>query len=152
VVYSSDDNLCFLADIDQCVQRPESNYANTEKSKFYQKSVTFLTYEDPFCCNKPQIKICPSNENTTQLIWIHAVHLDWLDLLLHYHIPHPMSLLRTSGFSRTCAPATLFFFLLATDLLGSCVCVERGLSTRVGKAWMNDRQTHTQESLCGIWM
>jgi hypothetical protein len=40
----------------------------------------------------------------------------------------------------------------AADLLGPCVCVERGLSTRVGKAWMDDRQTHTQESLCGIWM
>jgi hypothetical protein len=39
---------------------------------------------------------------------------------------------------------------IAADLLGPCVCVERGLSTRVGKAWMNDRQTHTQESLCGI--
>jgi hypothetical protein len=40
----------------------------------------------------------------------------------------------------------------AADLLGPCVCVERGLSTWVGKAWMNDRQTHRQESLCGIWM
>ena len=38
----------------------------------------------------------------------------------------------------------------AADLLGPCVCVERGLSMRVGKVWMNDRQTHTQESLCGI--
>jgi hypothetical protein len=38
----------------------------------------------------------------------------------------------------------------AADLLGPCVCVERGLSTRVGKAWMNERQTHTQESLFGI--
>ena len=41
-------------------------------------------------------------------------------------------------------------YMFAADLLGPCVCVERGLSTRVGKAWMNDRQTHTQESLCGI--
>ena len=39
---------------------------------------------------------------------------------------------------------------LAADLLGPCVCVERGFSTLVGKAWMNDRQTHTQESLCEI--
>ena len=31
------------------------------------------------------------------------------------------------------------------DLLGPCVCVERGLSTRVGKAWMDDRQTHAGE-------
>jgi hypothetical protein len=40
----------------------------------------------------------------------------------------------------------------AADLLGPCVCVERGLSTRVGKAWMSDKQTdtHTQESSCGI--
>jgi hypothetical protein len=33
----------------------------------------------------------------------------------------------------------------ATDPLGPCVCLERGLSTRVGKVWMNDRQTHTGE-------
>jgi hypothetical protein len=39
---------------------------------------------------------------------------------------------------------------IAADLFGPCVCVERGLSTRVGKVWMDDRQTHTQESLCGI--
>jgi hypothetical protein len=38
----------------------------------------------------------------------------------------------------------------AVDSLGPCVCVERGLSTRVGKAWMSDKQTHTQESSCGI--
>ena len=31
------------------------------------------------------------------------------------------------------------------DSLGPCVCVERGLSTRVGKAWMSDKQTHTGE-------
>jgi hypothetical protein len=40
----------------------------------------------------------------------------------------------------------------AADLLGPCVCVERGLSSRVGKAWMSDKQTHTQESSCGIWV
>ena len=33
----------------------------------------------------------------------------------------------------------------AADLLGPYVCVERGLSTRVGKAWMDDRQTHAGE-------
>jgi hypothetical protein len=38
----------------------------------------------------------------------------------------------------------------AADLLGPCVCVERGLSMRVGKAWMSGKQTHTQESSCGI--
>ncbi|EDL36641.1 mCG1041629 [Mus musculus] len=27
----------------------------------------------------------------------------------------------------------------ATDPLGPCVCVEQGLSTWVGKAWMNDK-------------
>jgi hypothetical protein len=43
-----------------------------------------------------------------------------------------------------------FTSFLAADLLGPCVCVERGLSTRVGKAWMSNKQTHTQESSCGI--
>ncbi|EDL38697.1 mCG1039706 [Mus musculus] len=35
----------------------------------------------------------------------------------------------------------------AADLLGPYVCVERGLSTRVGKAWMmTDR--HTRRRVC----
>jgi hypothetical protein len=33
----------------------------------------------------------------------------------------------------------------AIDLLGPCVCVEQGLSMRVGKVWMSDKQTHTGE-------
>jgi hypothetical protein len=38
--------------------------------------------------------------------------------------------------------------LSAADLLGPCVWVERGLSTRVGKAWMSDKQTHTHRRVC----
>ena len=40
------------------------------------------------CCSKSPTQICPSNENTTQLIWIHAVCLDWAILPLHYHLPN----------------------------------------------------------------
>ena len=64
----------------------------------------------PWCCAKSPSQICPGNENTTQLIWIHAVRLDWADLPLHYHLPHLMRPLRTCHFSRLCASALLFFF------------------------------------------
>uniref|UniRef100_A0A8C8URH5 G-protein coupled receptors family 3 profile domain-containing protein n=1 Tax=Peromyscus maniculatus bairdii TaxID=230844 RepID=A0A8C8URH5_PERMB len=34
-------------DMDQCMKCPESHYANTEKNHCLQKTVTFLTYDDP---------------------------------------------------------------------------------------------------------
>jgi hypothetical protein len=42
----------------------------------------------PHCCDKSPAQICPSNKNTTQLIWIHAVCLDWADWPLYYHLLH----------------------------------------------------------------
>ena len=33
--------------MDQCVQCPESHYANSEKNHCLQKSVSFLAYEEP---------------------------------------------------------------------------------------------------------
>ena len=63
-----------------------------------------------------ELQICRGNENMTQLIWIHAVHLDWPDLLLHYHLPYLWDPLdRTCSFSRPCA--LLFFFLLLFCIL-----------------------------------
>ena len=35
------------------------------------------------CCSKSPTQICPANENKTQLILIHAVHLDWADLPIY---------------------------------------------------------------------
>ena len=64
------------------------------------------------CCHKSPTQICPSNENTTQLIWICTMCLDWADLPLHYHLFHFMRLLRTCSLSRPCASAQLFFFFL----------------------------------------
>ncbi|XP_052616404.1 vomeronasal type-2 receptor 116-like [Peromyscus californicus insignis] len=34
-------------DMDQCMKCPESHYANTEKNHCFQKTVTFLNYDDP---------------------------------------------------------------------------------------------------------
>jgi hypothetical protein len=41
-----------------------------------------------YSCGNLPTQICRSNENTTQLIWMPAGHLDWADLPLHYHLPH----------------------------------------------------------------
>ena len=54
---------------------------------FLSSSIVIEHFSDYFCSKSPT-QICPGNENTTQLIWIHAVCLDWADLLLHYHLPH----------------------------------------------------------------
>ena len=40
------------------------------------------------CRGKSPTQMCPGNENTTQLICIHAVCLNWANLPLHYHHPH----------------------------------------------------------------
>ena len=58
------------------------------------------------CCIKSPTQLCPGNENTTQLIWIQAVCLDWT-------LPSSTSMrnLRTWDFSRPCA-LFLFAFLL----------------------------------------
>ncbi|XP_028622255.1 vomeronasal type-2 receptor 116-like isoform X1 [Grammomys surdaster] len=43
----ADNEISNETDVDQCVKCPESHYANTEKNICYQKSVSFLSYEDP---------------------------------------------------------------------------------------------------------
>ena len=77
-----------------------------------------------WCFGKSPTQICPSNENTTQLIWIHAVRLDWADLLLHYHLPHlwdPLELavspghvlllcFSSSSFISVSSPSSIFSF------------------------------------------
>uniref|UniRef100_A0A338P7D4 Vomeronasal 2, receptor 95 n=1 Tax=Mus musculus TaxID=10090 RepID=A0A338P7D4_MOUSE len=47
-------------DVDQCVKCPESHYANTEKSNCFQKSVSFLAYEDPLGMVLVSIALCLS--------------------------------------------------------------------------------------------
>uniref|UniRef100_A0A8C6N4L0 Vomeronasal 2, receptor 95 n=1 Tax=Mus spicilegus TaxID=10103 RepID=A0A8C6N4L0_MUSSI len=47
-------------DVDQCVKCPESHYANTEKSNCFQKSVSFLAYEDPLGTVLVSIALCLS--------------------------------------------------------------------------------------------
>ena len=53
------------------------------------KSLFFLNFKIMLmCCSKSPTQISRGNENSTQLTWIQAVHLDWADLPLHYHLPH----------------------------------------------------------------
>ena len=51
---------------------------------FYLRLVEFKS----ICCGKSPTQISLGNENTTHLIWLHAVCLDWAVLPLHYHLPH----------------------------------------------------------------
>jgi hypothetical protein len=56
---------------------------------FYLRVVEFKSkHWVPCYCSKSPTQICPSNGNTTQLISIHAVHLKWAGLQLHYHVQH----------------------------------------------------------------
>ncbi|XP_060232239.1 vomeronasal type-2 receptor 116-like [Meriones unguiculatus] len=43
----ADNEISNETDMDQCVMCPESHYANSEKNHCLQKSVSFLSYEDP---------------------------------------------------------------------------------------------------------
>ncbi|EDL12443.1 hypothetical protein D430014M15, isoform CRA_a [Mus musculus] len=43
----ADNEISNETDMDQCVQCPESHYANSEKNHCLQKSVSFLAYEEP---------------------------------------------------------------------------------------------------------
>ena len=53
----------------------------------YESQIQQTISLSPMCCSKSPTQICPGSENTTQLIWVHAVHLYWTDLPLHYHPP-----------------------------------------------------------------
>lgn len=61
---------------------------------------------DFFCCGKSPTQISPGKDNTTQLLWIQAASLDWIDLPLHY----PLS--PSLRFLIACASALLSFHLL----------------------------------------
>ncbi|XP_028641399.1 vomeronasal type-2 receptor 116-like isoform X1 [Grammomys surdaster] len=47
-------------DVDQCVKCPESHYANTEKNHCFQKTVSFLAYEDTLGKTLASIALCLS--------------------------------------------------------------------------------------------
>ncbi|XP_052025199.1 vomeronasal type-2 receptor 116-like isoform X1 [Apodemus sylvaticus] len=43
----ADNEISNETDVDQCVKCPESHYANAEKNHCFQKTVSFLDYDDP---------------------------------------------------------------------------------------------------------
>nr|XP_006994322.2 vomeronasal type-2 receptor 116-like [Peromyscus maniculatus bairdii] len=55
------------ADVDQCVKCPESQYANTEKKHCLQKTVSFLTHEDPLGMALTTTALCLSALTTVVL-------------------------------------------------------------------------------------
>ncbi|XP_032746601.1 vomeronasal type-2 receptor 116-like isoform X2 [Rattus rattus] len=61
--------------MDQCVNCPEYQYANTEKSKCIQKVVTFLSYEDPLGLALALIAFCLS-AFTAVVLWVFVKHHD----------------------------------------------------------------------------
>eukprot|EP00072_Mus_musculus_P003279 NP_001098010.1 vomeronasal receptor Vmn2r91 precursor [Mus musculus] len=63
------------ADVDQCVKCPEGHYANTEKNNCFQKSVSFLAYEDPLGMALASIALCLS-ALTVFVIGIFVKHRD----------------------------------------------------------------------------
>ncbi|XP_021004811.1 vomeronasal type-2 receptor 116-like [Mus caroli] len=71
----ADNEISNETDVDQCVKCPESHYANTEKSNCYQKSVSFLAYEDPLGMALASIALCLS-ALTAFVIGIFVKHKD----------------------------------------------------------------------------
>ncbi|XP_031207746.1 vomeronasal type-2 receptor 116-like [Mastomys coucha] len=56
----ADNEISNETDLDQCVKCPESHYANTEKNHCFQKTVSFLAYEDPLGMTLACIALCLS--------------------------------------------------------------------------------------------
>ncbi|EDL75796.1 rCG27462 [Rattus norvegicus] len=61
--------------MDQCVNCPEYQYANTEKNKCIQKDVIFLSYEDPLGMALALIAFCLS-AFTAVVLWVFVKHHD----------------------------------------------------------------------------
>ncbi|XP_021010936.1 vomeronasal type-2 receptor 116-like [Mus caroli] len=55
-----DNEISNETDVYQCVKCPEGQYANTERKDCFQKSVTFLAYEDPLGMTLASIALCLS--------------------------------------------------------------------------------------------
>ncbi|GAB1303436.1 Vomeronasal 2, receptor 29 [Apodemus speciosus] len=62
-------------DMDQCVNCPEHQYANTEHDKCIQKDVTFLSYEDPLGMALALTTFCFS-ASTAVVLWVFVKHHD----------------------------------------------------------------------------
>ncbi|XP_031206705.1 vomeronasal type-2 receptor 116-like [Mastomys coucha] len=71
----ADNEISNESDVDQCVKCPESHYANTEKNNCFQKSVSFLAYEDPLGMALANIALCLS-ALTLFVIGIFVKHRD----------------------------------------------------------------------------
>ncbi|NP_001098042.1 vomeronasal receptor Vmn2r110 precursor [Mus musculus] len=56
----ADNEISNETDVDQCVKCPESHYANTEKNHCFQKTVSFLAYEEPLGITLASITLCLS--------------------------------------------------------------------------------------------
>ncbi|XP_021011021.1 vomeronasal type-2 receptor 116-like [Mus caroli] len=71
----ADNEISNDTDVDQYVKCPESHYANKEKSNCFQKSVSFLAYEDPLGMALASIALCLS-ALTAFVIGIFVKHRD----------------------------------------------------------------------------
>ncbi|XP_031207972.1 vomeronasal type-2 receptor 116-like [Mastomys coucha] len=63
------------SDVDQCMKCPESQYANTEKNHCFQKTVSFLAYEDPLGMTLASMALCLS-ALTVFVIGVFVKHRD----------------------------------------------------------------------------
>uniref|UniRef100_A0A8C6II13 Vomeronasal 2, receptor 99 n=1 Tax=Mus spicilegus TaxID=10103 RepID=A0A8C6II13_MUSSI len=71
----ADNEISNDTDVDKCVKCPERHYANAEKNNCFQKSVSFLTYEDPLGMALASIALCLS-ALTAFVIGIFVKHRD----------------------------------------------------------------------------
>nr|XP_034348769.1 vomeronasal type-2 receptor 116-like isoform X2 [Arvicanthis niloticus] len=71
----ADNEISNETDVDQCVKCPESHYANTEKNHCFQKTMSFLAYEDPLGMSLASLSLCLS-ALTAFVIGVFVKHRD----------------------------------------------------------------------------
>ncbi|XP_028617244.1 vomeronasal type-2 receptor 116-like [Grammomys surdaster] len=71
----ADNEISNETDVDECVKCPESHYANTEKNHCFQKTVSFLAYEDPLGMSLTSLSLCLS-ALTAFVIGVFVKHRD----------------------------------------------------------------------------
>ncbi|XP_076783579.1 vomeronasal type-2 receptor 116-like [Arvicanthis niloticus] len=102
----ADNEISNETDVNQCVKCPQSHYANTEKNHCFQKTVSFLAYEDPLGMILASIALCLSTL-TVFVIGVFVKHRDT-----------PIVKANNRGLSYTLLITIMFCLLCSLNFIG----------------------------------